>query len=101
MNSNSNVNERTIWNRGLYMLLFAALFWVARVVGYAVVVLQFLFVLFSGATNQRLLDFGQQISSYMLQIMRFLTFNSEERPYPLSGWPDVNDPYHTERSQDN
>jgi|GEM_PF-4978966 len=33
MNNTSTTNERTIWNRGFYMLMFAILFWVARVVG--------------------------------------------------------------------
>lgn len=81
------INERTIWNRGLYMLLFAVLFSVARIVGYAVIVLQFLFVLFGGSTNQRLLIFGDELSRYIYQIMQYLTFNSEERPYPFSEWP--------------
>lgn len=92
MDTQPTINERTIWNRGLYMLLFAALFWVARVVAYAVVILQFLCVLFNGAPNDRLLFFGSQISSYIQQIMRFLTFNTERRPYPLSEWPSAAHP---------
>lgn len=88
MEDKTAINERTIWNRGLYMLLFAVLFSVARIVGYAVVILQFLFVLFSGSTNQRLLIFGNELSRYIYQIMQYLTFNSEERPYPFSEWPD-------------
>jgi len=77
----------TIWQRGLYMLLFAFLLGVAKFVVFAVVVLQFLFVLFNGAPNAQLLALGQSLSSYIYQIILFLTFNSEAHPYPLSDWP--------------
>jgi len=77
----------TIWQRGLYMLLFAFLLGVAKFVVFTVVILQFLFVLFTGAPNAQLLVLGQSLSTYIYQIILFLTFNSEEHPYPFSDWP--------------
>ncbi len=82
----------TIWKRGLYMLLFLFLIGVAKFVTFTVVALQFLFVLFCGAPNRELLTFGQSLSRYTYQVMLFLTFNSEEHPYPLSAWPQQTDP---------
>ena len=82
-------NERTIWNRALYMLIFGFCLWVAKLVTYVVVIFQFFTVLFTGSTNAKLLAFGKSLSSYIYQIMRFLTFNSEEHPYPLGNWPEI------------
>ena len=88
---NVAINSKGIWQRGLYMLLFAFLISIARFVAFAVIILQFLFVLFSGATNTRLLSFGKSLSTYTYQVMLFLTFNSEQHPYPMSEWPGNED----------
>lgn len=82
-----NLRKRQTWLRGLYMLLFIVIYHVAEVVLGAVVFLQFLFTLFSGQSNLRLLRFGQNLSAYVYQILRFLTFNSEDMPFPFSDWP--------------
>ena len=84
----NTINERTIWNRGLYMLIFAFCLWLAKFVLFMVVVFQFFSVLFTGSTNDRLLSFGQSLSTYSYQVMRFLTFNTEAHPYPKAEWPE-------------
>ena len=76
-----------IWRRGLYMLLFAFLLGVAKFVLFTMVLLQFLLVLLAGSPNAQLLVFGQSLSTYIYQVMLFLTFNSEDHPYPFSDWP--------------
>jgi len=91
MTTNTNdlpKQKDNIWMRGLYMLLFAFLIGVAKFVAFTVVALQFLFVLFTNSTNEKLLSFGKSLSTYTYQIMLFLTFNSEVRPYPMSDWPE-------------
>jgi len=45
-------------------------------------------VLFSRDTNERLLDFSSDLSVYIYQILQFLTFNSEAKPYPFAVWPN-------------
>lgn len=82
-----NLRKRQTWLRGLYMLLFIVIFHVAEFVMGAVVLLQFLFTLVSGQTNTRLLRFGQSLSQYVYQILLFLTFNSEDMPFPFNEWP--------------
>ncbi len=83
----SNITRRGTWLRALYMVLFAVIYNVAEIVLLAVVLLQFVLVLFSGETNQRLLSFGKGLSTYVYQIFLFLTYNSEEMPFPFSPWP--------------
>jgi Domain of unknown function (DUF4389) len=83
-----NLRKRATWLRALYMLLFTVFYGVAEIVLAAVVLFQLLSVLFTGDTNWRLLTLGQNLSTYVYQIMLFLTFNSDEHPYPFGDWPD-------------
>jgi len=86
MNDKSKVSNN-IWRRGAYMLLFGFLLSVAKFLIFTVVVLQFLSVLVTDAPNDQLLKLGRSLSVYVSQIILFLTFNSEEHPFPLSDWP--------------
>jgi hypothetical protein len=79
--------DRSVWLRGLYMLIFMFFLGVVKVVAFIVIVFQFLTVLFTADTNKKLLRFGQSLSTYQYQIMLFLTYNSEEHPFPMGDWP--------------
>jgi hypothetical protein len=73
--------------RGLLILLFAVVYSITELVIGAVVVLQFGFVLITGEKNAKLLELGARASAYVYQILRYVTFNSETRPFPFSDWP--------------
>ncbi|MEH6472199.1 MAG: DUF4389 domain-containing protein [Halopseudomonas sp.] len=79
--------DQSAWMRGLMMLIFAFCLGVAKFVMFTVVIFQFLSVLFTSDTNPNLLQFGQALSRYQYQIMLFLTYNSEEQPFPVGDWP--------------
>jgi len=76
------------WMRGLYILLFAVMLAITRVVLWAVVVLQFLFTLFTGDPNVRLQTFGLSLAAFIYQAVVYITFNSDDRPFPFSPWPE-------------
>ena len=82
-----NLTASETWLRGLFILLFAFLLAVARFVTGAVVVIQFLFTVFTGQTNDNLRDFGASLASYIYQTLQFLTYNSDTKPYPFAPWP--------------
>ncbi|MDH5600342.1 MAG: DUF4389 domain-containing protein [Gammaproteobacteria bacterium] len=82
-----NIKEKSTWLRGLYMLLFLVFYSVAKVIIFTVIAFQFILALFTGKTNERLVKLGQSLSTYIYQIMTFLTFNSDEHPYPFGAWP--------------
>jgi hypothetical protein len=77
-----------IWVRALYMVLFGIAFGLTRVIIVFVVIIQFVSVLFTGRANEPLLQFGKNLSVFILEILEFQTFNSELRPFPFSPWPD-------------
>ncbi len=83
-----NLKRRSTWLRLLFMVVFVALYMITRIVFGAVVVFQFLWVLFTAETNKQLTELGQSLATYTYQIMRYLSFNSDEKPFPFStGWP--------------
>ncbi len=83
-----NLASKATWTRLLFMVICCALVSIASFVGTFVVILGFLWVLFSGEVNRQLQQVGQSLASYIYEIVRYLTFNSEQRPYPLGGeWP--------------
>jgi hypothetical protein len=83
-----NLKRRATWVRLLFMIVFVAVYAITRIVFSAVVVFQFLWVLFTAETNKQLMEFGQSLATYTYQIMRFLSFNSEDKPFPFNAdWP--------------
>ena len=84
-----NFTTGQTWLRCLFMLLFALIYSFAEVIVGIVVLLQFLFVLFSGEQNRRLKEFGAGMSVYIYRIIAYWTYNSEEKPFPFAPWPGV------------
>ena len=87
----ARVTDLETWKRLLYMILFGIAFQVSEVVVFAVVVVQFLFKLLGGEPNARLAAFGRDLGIYFQQVISFLTFDSEDMPFPLAPWPDGSD----------
>ncbi len=86
-NIKSSLRTRGTWLRLVYMVLFVIIFNVTEIVVTVVVVLQFLSKLFTGGVNARLQGFGQSLGSYLSEIVCFLTFQTEDMPYPFAHWP--------------
>jgi len=83
-----NIKSRTTWLRLLFMIIVVFLYGISRIVVGAVVVLQFFWVLFTGNTNERLKGLGQSLATYTYQIVRYLTYNTDSRPFPFDDdWP--------------
>lgn len=83
-----NVKSRSTWLRLFFMIVIAILYGVSRLVVGLVVVLQFFWVLFTGKTNPPLENFAQSLATYTYQIIRYLTFVSDQRPFPFDmDWP--------------
>ena len=82
-----NLKSHDTWSRILYMVLFVIFYSLAEVVLTAVVVIQLLLVLVTGSKNERLLKLGQSLSTYIYQVLSYLSFNSNHQPYPFGAWP--------------
>lgn len=85
-----NLKSRDTWTRLLFMLICYVLVSLASLVGSVVVVLGFLMVLFTGRVNRELRGVGQSLARYIYENVRYLTYNTDDRPFPFgNAWPSV------------
>jgi hypothetical protein len=84
-----HITARSTWVRLLFMVIFGILYAISRFVTFAVVAVQFFHVLFTGDTNDQLKTFGRSLAVYSFEVVDYLTFNTETRPFPLDlPWPE-------------
>jgi hypothetical protein len=75
----------------VFMLVFAAILQLASIVMWILVIAQFIFSLITGADNSNLRKFGHSLSLYIFATLKFLTYVSEEKPFPFADWPKADD----------
>ena len=83
-----NLKSSATWMRCLFMLISGVLASVTLIAGSVIVLLGFCWVLFTGEVNRDIRGVGQSVATYLYNIARYLTFNTDEKPFPLGGaWP--------------
>jgi Domain of unknown function (DUF4389) len=87
-NPDASGSKRKAWLRGLYMLFMLLALHVCEILLVIFAVIQFVITLMNGAPNERLVAFGDKLGIYLRQIAHFLTYASEEVPFPFSEWPE-------------
>lgn len=88
----SRLTNVDTWKRGLFMILFSIFSGVAKFIVSLTAIFQFLTLLFKGEVNQAVIPFGQNLSTYIYQITLFLTFKTNEMPFPFVAFPDGTPP---------
>lgn len=86
----ANLSDSQVWLRLVYMALFVIMLNIAGVLMWGICLVQFVFVAATGATNSKLLSLGASLGRYIHQVLDFLSFNSEQRPFPFADWPFAN-----------
>ena len=87
MDIKENAKNIDVWTRGLFILIYAVIFCFLFGLIWLVVIFQFFIKLITGELNQPLLDFSDSLNCYVSQILLYITFKSEQRPFPFSPWP--------------
>jgi len=83
---NDNLKKIGSWKRLFFMAVFAVIIGMVRILLWAVIFLQVASALLTGSPNQNILTFGSKLSAYLYHILLFLTYNSEQLPFPFSDW---------------
>jgi hypothetical protein len=83
--------KRNPWVRGLFMLLILMAIHVSGTLLFLVTLVQFVLMLLGDTPNERLVAFGRSLGSYLKQCTHYLTFASEQKPFPFSEWPSGNE----------
>ena len=83
---NENLKKISTWKRIFFIIVFAIIVGLVRILLWAVVLLQIASALLTGEPNKNILDFGRKLSVYLYHILLFLTYNTEVLPFPFSDW---------------
>jgi hypothetical protein len=75
-----------LWLHGLIMLILVLLVNLAQTVLGVCAILQFFWMLFAKERNAGIARFGQGIAHWLAVTARFLTGDSDERPFPWTSW---------------
>ncbi len=80
--------SKSTWIRILFVALFWVIFHVTQLVVLAVAIGQCLFSLFTGGPNAQLQKLGHDLSRFVQEILAYVTFNSDKRPFPFNDFPN-------------
>lgn len=75
------------WLRAFFLVLFGVIGYIVQIIVWLMAIVQFLFLLFSDEVNPQLSEFGKSLSAYLEQLASYLTFVSDEKPFPFGSWP--------------
>ena len=84
-----NLTELSTWTRMVFVVLFAIVFNLVELLVAGIVVIQFLSQLCTGRTVPRLQELGRVLAKYVHEIVLFLTYQTDQRPYPFAAWPEA------------
>lgn len=86
-----NLKSESRWLRLLFMVLYAMGAYIAAFLVLMVAIIQAVHGFVKGEPNARLLSFSAGLNSFLYQVMQYLTYNSETKPFPFSDWPREED----------
>lgn len=85
MNAKENFTNINTWIRGLFIILFGIVFYIAYGwIVWLLVLFQFVTKLLTGKPNDQLLELTPKITEYAYDILRYVTFQSNTKPWPLA-----------------
>ncbi|MDX9689839.1 MAG: DUF4389 domain-containing protein [Proteobacteria bacterium] len=84
-----HVKDKDTWLRFVYLVVFGFAFYLSTILTFAASIFQFLAKLFSGSIFTGLAEFGSSLATYQAQVTRYLTFASDEKPFPFAPFPNA------------
>jgi hypothetical protein len=85
----THIKNTNTWARFAYMLLFVFFLGAGRLVLTFVILGQSLVVLVTGQDNDHLRNLGQGLARWIYQCVIFLSFGTEDKPFPFDDWPEI------------
>jgi nucleoside recognition membrane protein YjiH len=79
--------RRSVWLRGLLMILMGMAYQFAATILFFVALIQFVLAVASDTPNPRLMAFGRSLGRYLGQIANFVSFATEQPAFPFADWP--------------
>ena len=83
------IKDTNSWLRILLMFGYLVALYVIALLAVVIMVAQTIFVLASGAPNSNLVIFGEALAEYIKQIIDFLFYKSNTKPFPFAPFPII------------
>jgi hypothetical protein len=83
-----NLKRPSLWRRVFFTLGFALLFNIILVpLVLLMVLVQVAFAVFAGEKNSNLSELSEKLVAYIVEVLGFLLFTTERRPFPFNDFP--------------
>ena len=87
-NLKRNLSATHVWLRLVYIIITALVLYIALAVFWVSSLVQFLFALITAERNLKLAVFCDVLCQYINQCTRFISFCSEDKPFPFAELPE-------------
>ena len=87
MDVKQNVRNIDTWLRGLFIVIFAVIFYFLVGIIWLLVIFQFFTAVITGKLNSQLEKFSGGLTDYAMQILHYVTYQSDLKPFPFSPLP--------------
>lgn len=76
-------------SRALYTILYLIIGRFISMILFVIAITQFIYSWLTGEPNEKILHFTEGLAEYAKQIVSYVGFNTDEKPWPVGDWPDV------------
>jgi hypothetical protein len=81
------ISRKQVAIRLLYTLLYVAIFELVKTVVLLITLFEYFFLLVTLQHNEPARAFANQVAAYGYRVMRYLTLNDNQRPFPFADFP--------------
>jgi hypothetical protein len=81
------VSRKQIAIRLLYTLLYVAIFEVVKTIILLITLFEYFLLLITLQHNEPARSFANRVATYAYRLMRYVTLNENQRPFPFSEFP--------------
>ncbi len=85
----TNRREKPGLSRALYTILYLIIGRFISMVLFVIAITQYIYSWLTGEPNEKILHFTEDLAQYTKQLVSYVGFNTEEKPWPFGEWPDV------------
>ncbi|WP_373028952.1 DUF4389 domain-containing protein [Sulfurovum sp.] len=85
----TNEREKPGLSRALYTILFLIIIRLISMVLFVIAITQYIYSWLTGEPNEKILYFTEGVAEYSKQLVSYVGFNTDEKPWPVGEWPDV------------
>jgi hypothetical protein len=82
------ISRKQVAIRLLYTLLYAAIFELVKTIVFLITLFEYFILLLTLKHNEPARAFANRVSTYGYRVMRYLTLNENQRPFPFSDFPE-------------